>query len=78
MSVWREEVSTRKDPNTKPQFASAAQVAAMLNVSTTHVYRLISNEELPAFRVGRLIRIPHKGVTAYLDRARIDAENYKR
>ncbi len=42
----------------KPETLKVAEVAAKLRVDPRTVYRMIDRGELPAIRVGRLIRIP--------------------
>ena len=42
------------------------EVADVMKVSTTTVYRLIASEELPARRVGKAWRIKRSDVARYL------------
>ncbi len=45
-------------PESNAEFATVAEVAAMLRVTPMTVYRLIKAEKLTAIQVGRSIRIP--------------------
>ena len=46
----------------KPETLKVAEVAAKLRVDPRTVYRMIDRRELPAIRIGRLIRIPTEAV----------------
>lgn len=59
------------------KFSSVAEVAAFLQVSAQTVYRLVEDEQIPAFRIGRSVRIPDEAVHAYLDSARITRDEMK-
>lgn len=61
----------------KTRFSSVAEVAAFLQVSTQTIYRLVEDEKIPAFRIGRSVRIPDEAVHAYLDSARITHDELK-
>ena len=50
------------------RFYTAREVADILRVSTTTVYRLIKARELPAMRLGRSFRIGEIAVDDYLAR----------
>lgn len=52
-----------------PPVLTVAEVAWRLQVSKMTVYRLIENEELPAYRVGRSLRVPERGFERYLEKA---------
>lgn len=50
-----------------PEYMTVAEVAALLRVSKMTVYRLISDGELPARKIGRrTIRIPANSVRRLL------------
>jgi excisionase family DNA binding protein len=49
---------------------SVGEVAAQLGVCRDTVYRLIQRGELPAARVGSLLRVRRPGLEAYLVRHR--------
>lgn len=51
-----------------PPALSSAQVAEILGVSRTLVWRLIKSGELPSFRVGRLDRVPRAAIEELLNR----------
>lgn len=61
-------MSRRPDPN---RFVTVPEVARMLRVSNMTVYRLVNAEELPAFRIGRSIRIPLTAVGRFLEQHRV-------
>lgn len=43
-------------------------VASLFDVSRRTIYTLIASGELPSLEIGRLRRIPHSAVVAYLQR----------
>ncbi len=51
----------------KLETLKVAEVAAKLRVDPRTVYRMIDRGELPAIRVGRLIRIPTKALETILN-----------
>jgi excisionase family DNA binding protein len=53
------------------RFFTVAAVAKRLDVSEKSVRRKIASGELPAHRVGRLLRIGERGLSAYLVKARM-------
>lgn len=57
----------------RPDVLTAAEVAAMLRVSSMTVYRLIQAGELPALRVGRSYRILRADVDRYLAKGYTEA-----
>lgn len=46
----------------------ARDVAAMVDVDVSTIYRAIRTGELSAYRVGKLLRIPASAIDAYLHR----------
>ena len=52
-----------------PPVLTVSQVAEILNVNKNTVFRLIKAGEIPAMRVGRLIRIPKDRMIEYLNGA---------
>lgn len=50
---------------------STAQAATVLGVTTRTVYRFIDDGELPAYRMGRVIRLQLDEVEEYIERCRI-------
>jgi excisionase family DNA binding protein len=50
----------------RARFLTAAEVAAVMRVSTMTVYRLIKAGELGAVRVGKSYRIPEDAVDRFL------------
>jgi excisionase family DNA binding protein len=57
-------------PDARPIVLSVSEVAAQLGVCRDTVYRLIQRGELPAARVGSLLRVRRPGLEAYLLRQR--------
>lgn len=57
------------------RFSTVPEVAAALRVSNMTVYRLIQAEAIPAYRIGRSIRVPTVAVWDYLEGARIDGSD---
>jgi excisionase family DNA binding protein len=60
----------RASPEPAEQFLSVAEVAKRLGVSEKTVRRKIASDDLPAHRVGRLIRVSERDLTAYVMGAR--------
>lgn len=57
----------------RTQFLTVAEVAALMRVSKMTVYRLVHNGELPAVRVGRSFRVHAKAVHDLLETSFFDA-----
>ncbi len=53
-------------PHARARFLTAAEVAALLRVSTMTVYRLIKAGQLAAVRVGKSYRVREDDVDRYL------------
>ncbi len=51
---------------------STREAAGFLGLNLRTVYRLIDDGALPAYRLGRVIRLRRADVEAYLDSARIE------
>lgn len=47
------------------------EACAKLGISNRTLYRLIDNGEIPAYRIGRVVRLKDADLDAYLERARI-------
>lgn len=45
---------------------SVQEVAKRLNVSKQSIYRLIEDKQLPAYRIGNILRIKKKDVEQFL------------
>ena len=61
MSIYckvEEAIFMDKEKTTNKKFYSASQVAALLGVSRSHIYSLISKGRIPNKRVGKRIIIP--------------------
>jgi len=46
----------------EPIMLRASEVAALLGISRSTVFRLIESGEIPAVRVGRSVRVPRRWV----------------
>jgi excisionase family DNA binding protein len=57
----------------RTQFLTVAEVAALMRVSKMTVYRLVHHGELPAVRVGRSFRVHAKAVHDMLESSYFDA-----
>jgi excisionase family DNA binding protein len=57
----------------RTQFLTVAEVAALMRVSKMTVYRLVHNGELPAVRLGRSFRVHAKAVHDMLESSYFDA-----
>jgi excisionase family DNA binding protein len=55
-------------PEPEERFLSVAEVAKRLGVSEKTVRRKIASDDLPAHRVGKLLRVSERILTAYLQR----------
>ena len=53
--------------STGPQWMTTAEAAAMLGVTIRTLYRLIDEGALPAYQLGRVIRLRTAEVEAYRD-----------
>ena len=51
--------------STGDQWMSTAEVAGLLGITLRTLYRLIDEGELPAYKMGRLIRLRAAEVEAY-------------
>lgn len=50
-------------------FYTIPQVAAMLRVSEAYLYALARRGDLPVVRIGRLVRVRHSALEAWLKEA---------
>ena len=57
-------------PEPGERFLSVAEVAKRLGVSEKTVRRKIASDDLPAHRLGKLLRVSERILTAYVTRAR--------
>lgn len=51
---------------------STREAARRLGITPRTLYRLIDSGQLPAYKVGRVIRLQEGEVDAFIDRARIE------
>lgn len=53
------------------EWLSTKEAARHLGIATATLYRLIDAGELPAYRIGRVIRLKQHEVDAFIEAARI-------
>lgn len=53
------------------EWLSTKEAASHLGIATATLYRLIDAGELPAYRIGRVIRLKQDEVDAFIESARI-------
>lgn len=58
-------------PSSEDDWLSTAEAADLLGVVPRTLYRMIDTDGLPAYRVGRPIRLRRGDVLAYIERARV-------
>jgi excisionase family DNA binding protein len=56
--------------NEDKAYYSLEDVAARLDVNYQLIYRLVRDGELPSTKIGRVYRVSHEDLTAYLERNR--------
>jgi len=61
----------RHDQNALPSLLTLEEVAQVLRVSKTSVYRIVERRELLCCRVGRNLRFTREDVAAYLRARRV-------
>jgi excisionase family DNA binding protein len=61
-----------KSMETSRSWITTAQAATRLGVSRARLYRLIDSGAIPAYRIGRLIRLQVADVEAYQEAHRSD------
>ena len=65
-----ESPARKLDELSRPEFLTVAQVANILQVSPRQVYRWVDGGQLPAIRLGRIVRIHRSDLNAFIDRLR--------
>lgn len=63
--------SGRDDGRDAPRWLSSAEAAKRLGVTPRTLYRLVDEAGLPAYRVGRVIRLQEHEVDAFIESCRI-------
>jgi excisionase family DNA binding protein len=58
----------------KNKLLTIKQVAEMLSVSVTSVYRLIYSRSLPFYKIGGVLRFNSADVDVYLQQARVESK----
>ena len=51
-----------------PDLVNIAQLKEMLGIGVTLAYRLVKNNTIPAFKIGREYKIPKRNIISYLTR----------
>ncbi len=51
---------------------STKEAARRLGITPRTLYRFIDNGDLPAYRMGRVIRLQQSDVDAYIDKCRVE------
>jgi excisionase family DNA binding protein len=54
--------------DTQPLLVTVSQVAKMLSLSRTMIYKLIDMEDLPVVRFGRAVRVSPRSLQQWLER----------
>jgi excisionase family DNA binding protein len=58
--------------STQDRWLSTKSASEFLSVNLRTLYRLIDEGELPAYRIGRVIRLKEAEVVAFVEAARIE------
>ena len=61
------------DPSTTKNLLNPGELAELLHVSMTSVYRLVENGKIPHYKVGGSLRFGMKDISAYLERNRVES-----
>ena len=51
-----------------PDLVNIIQLKEMLGIGVTLAYRLVKNNTIPAFKIGREYKIPKRNIISYLTR----------
>jgi excisionase family DNA binding protein len=62
---------TTTKPPSEGRFLTVSEAAARLQVSVKTIRRLIDRGDLPALRIGHLIRIPEESFESFLEARKI-------
>ncbi len=55
-----------------PRWLSSGEAAARMGIVPRTLYRLIDREGLPAYQIGRVIRLMEHEVDAFVERCRVE------
>ena len=58
-------------PSAEIEWLSTQEAARRLGITTRTLYRFVDQGEIPAYRMGRVIRVQASDVDAYIERSRI-------
>lgn len=72
-----EQPSDRQPEDDESALLTVAEVATIMDVQKTTVYRLVHSGHLPAVRFGRSFRVPADAVQVYMREARVDSDHRK-
>ena len=64
-------MTTTKPPPSEGRFLTVSEAATRLQVSAKTIRRLIDRGDLPALRIGHLIRIPEESFESFLKEQQI-------
>ena len=56
----------------------ATEVAKILNISRSLVYRLIHTGEIPSIRINQAVRVHQDDLNSYIENNRIELDSYSR
>lgn len=59
------------------QWVGTAEAAAFLGITVRTVYRMIDDGDLPAYKIGRVIRLMQADLDAFVDSQRIEPGSLK-
>ena len=59
-------------PSADIEWLSTQEAARRLGITTRTLYRFVDQGELPAYRMGRVIRLQATDIDAYIERSRIE------
>jgi putative molybdopterin biosynthesis protein len=58
-------------PSADIEWLSTQEAARRLGITTRTLYRFVDQGEIPAYRMGRVIRLQARDIDAYIERSRI-------
>ena len=66
------------NPQERVPLLKAAEVAKVLNISRSLVYRLIHTGEIPSIRINQAVRVHQDDLNSYIESNRIEVDSYSR
>jgi len=67
----------RADPNTTTELFTPDELAQMLKISRSSVYRLVEQRQIPFYKVRRSLRFKQSDISAYLEQSRVGSVSQK-